>query len=349
MPVGTQASVKAISPRELRELNAPVILSNTYHLAVRPGKDLIAEAGGLHRFMSWDRAILTDSGGYQVFSLAKLRRLTEEGVTFQNHIDGAPCKLTPESVLDLQRTFGSDIAMVLDECPPAGCSEDYARKSLMLTHRWAERAALWLKANPPARDEEGRHPLVFGIVQGSVYPELRKRSADYLTSLDFPGYAIGGVSVGESEPQMMLAVESAVPYLPEEKPRYTMGLGTPRQMVEMVARGVDLFDCVLPTRVARNGTAYIPGGTLHIRNAAFLDDFRPVQEGCLCPACQEFSRAYIRHLVKADEILGLRLLTLHNLHFYLSLMREARGHILNGTFGRFYREQIELAGLSCSG
>ncbi len=334
MPVGTRGTVKAVSPEELRALGAHVILSNTYHLSVRPGSALIREAGGLHKFMGWDRVILTDSGGFQVFSLAKLRRLTEVGVTFQNHVDGGRCELTPENVMEIQRDLGSDIAMVLDECPPYGCTQEYAAVSMALTHRWAERTKNWLEKNSSYRP-----PLVFAIAQGSVFPELRKQSAEFLAGLDFDGYAIGGVSVGESEQEMMSAVESCCPNFPINKPRYAMGLGTPEQIVELIARGVDLFDCVLPTRVARNGTAFIPGGTLNIKNAEHAKSLIPIQEGCTCPACRTFTRAYIRHLVKCDEILGIRLISLHNLNFYLDLVRRARAAILNGTFASFRSSQ----------
>ncbi len=346
MPVGTQGTVKGVSPDELKALDAPVVLGNTYHLSVRPGAELIAEAGGLHKFMGWDRAILTDSGGFQVFSLAKLRKLTEKGVTFQNHVDGSPCELTPENVMETQRHLGSDIAMVLDECPPHGCSREYAANSLALTHRWAARAREWLCANPPQRDSSGRHPMVFAITQGSVFADLRRESAEYLGSLDFDGYAVGGVSVGETEEEMMFAVESAAPFLPTDKARYAMGLGTPPQLLKLVARGIDMFDCVLPTRVARNGTAFTNQGTLHLRNARHTRAFAPIEEGCECYACRNFTRAYVRHLLKTEELLGLRLVTLHNLHFYLNLMRRARCAILEGGYREFH-DQF-LAGYSGS-
>ena len=335
MPVGTQATVKAVSPDELRAMGARIILSNTYHLHVRPGEKVIAEMGGLHHFMGWDRAILTDSGGYQVFSLSKLRRITEEGVHFQNHLDGTPTFIGPETSMQIQRDLGSDVVMAFDECPPFPCSYEEAEKSLALTTRWERRSRDWWRTQP----EEGR-PLLFGIVQGSSHADLRERAARSLVEIGFDGYAVGGVSVGEPEPEMMKAVESSIPFLPENAPRYAMGLGTPPQLVEMVARGIDMFDCVLPTRIARNGTAFTAKGTMNLKNAPYISDPLPIEEGCTCPACSNFSRSYLRHLVKAEEILGLRLISLHNLHFYLSLMRRMRGAILDGSFAEFRREFV---------
>ena len=328
MPVGTQATVKAMSPDELRTVGAQVILANTYHLHVRPGEKRIARLGGLHQFMSWDRPILTDSGGFQVFSLARLRKITEEGVHFQNHLDGTPTFIGPETSMEIQRDLGSDIVMAFDECPPHPCTHEQAAKSLDLTLRWARRCKDWWK------NQENR-PLVFGITQGSGYAELREKSARGLVEIGFDGYAIGGVSVGEPEAEMFHAIESAVPFLPADHARYAMGLGTPPQIIEMIARGVDMFDCVLPTRLARNGTAFTARGTLNLKNAQFADDPAPMVEGCECHACQHFSRAYLRHLIKAEEILGLRLVSIHNLHFYLDLARQARAHILAGTFQEF--------------
>jgi len=330
MPVGTQGTVKAVSPAELHELHAQIILGNTYHLHVRPGEKLIARLGGLHRFAAWDRPILTDSGGFQVFSLAKLRKITPDGVHFQNHLDGTPTFIGPERSMEIQRDLGSDIVMAFDECPPHPCSREDAAKSLDLTLSWERRSRDWWHTQP----QENR-PLLFGIVQGSSYEDLRRRSADELVSIGFDGYAIGGVSVGEPEPEMMAAVEHAVPWLPADHARYAMGLGTPPQMIEMIARGVDMFDCVLPTRLARNGTAFTAGGTLALKNAGFAEDAAPIEEGCACHACRSFSRAYLRHLIKAEEILGLRLVSLHNLHFYLNLLRQARTAILEGTFASF--------------
>ena len=337
MPVGTQGSVKAVSPRELREMNAQIILGNTYHLFVRPGIHVMRHFEGLHNFMSWQGPILTDSGGFQVFSLAKLRKITEEGVHFQNHLDGTPCFIGPETAMDIQATLGSDIAMAFDECPPYPCEYDYAAKSLELTLRWAQRCRDWALARDAAGQPRG---AVFGIVQGATFAELRRTSAEALTAMDFDGYAIGGVSVGEPEAEMMAAVENAEPFLPANKARYAMGLGTPPQMLEMIARGVDMFDCVLPTRIARNGAAFTALGTLNLKNSPYIMDKGPIEEGCTCPACREFSRGYLRHLVKSEEILGLRLISLHNLHFYLNLMARARKAIEEGTFERFRRDFV---------
>jgi len=351
MPVGTQGSVKAVSPAELRELNAPIVLGNTYHLFVRPGVEVIKHLGGLHKFMNWDRVILTDSGGYQIFSLAKLRKITEAGVHFQNHVDGSPAFISPEGAMEIQATLGSDIAMVLDECPPWPCEYDYAAKSAEMTTRWAKRCKEWAQehafrtAKPKAADTaatttEQTRQLVFGIVQGATFERLRKQSAQAIVDLDFDGYAVGGVSVGEPEEEMFKAVESSEPILPADKPRYCMGIGTPPQLLEMIARGIDMFDCVLPTRLARNGTAFTFGGTINLKNAEFTKDKDPIDENCVCTACREFSRGYIRHLVKSEEILGLRLITLHNLHFYLDLMRQARAKIDNKAFDEFRSEFV---------
>jgi len=331
MPVGTQGSVKAVSPRELRELNAQIILGNTYHLFVRPGIDVIKHFGGLHKFMNWDGPILTDSGGYQIFSLAKLRKISEDGVQFQNHVDGRPAFISSEIAMEIQASLRSDIAMVLDECPPWPCERDYAAKSLEITTRWAKRCK-----EAPRQDRQ----LVFGIVQGATFEDLRREATEAIVAIGFDGYAIGGVSVGEPEEEMIRAVESSEPFLPKDKPRYAMGLGTPPQLLEMIARGMDMFDCVLPTRLARNGTAFTSTGTLNLKNAEFTMDKRPIEKGCACPTCREFSRGYIRHLIKAEEILGLRLITLHNLHFYLELMRQARAKIDNGTFDDFRHEFV---------
>jgi queuine tRNA-ribosyltransferase len=356
IPVGTQGSVKAVSPRELREITAQIILSNTYHLFVRPGLEVIKHFGGLHRFMNWDGPILTDSGGYQIFSLAKLRKITEEGVHFQNHVDGTPAFISPEIAMEIQTALGSDIGMVLDECPPYPCEHDYAEKSLEMTTRWAKRSkaanAQCSTLNVQRSTEEAdlsaiRNPqsaikrqLLFGIVQGATFDDLRKASAEAIVDLSFDGYAIGGVSVGEPEKEMMGAVEASEPFLPSDKPRYAMGLGTPPQMLEMVARGIDMFDCVLPTRLARNGTAFTSAGTLNLKNAKFTFDKGPIEQDCACPACREFTRGYIRHLIKAEEILGLRLITLHNLQFYLDLMKRARAKIEAGTFDEFRKNFV---------
>ena len=343
MPVGTQGSVKAVSSRELGELNTQIVLGNTYHLFVRPGLDVIRHFGGLHSFMNWDGPILTDSGGYQIFSLAKLRKITEEGVHFQNHVNGTPAFISPEIAMEIQTALGSDIAMVLDECPPWPCDYDYAARSGELTTRWARRCKRAVEAgvSPANLKNAGgaatakANPLLFGIVQGATFPELRKQSALAAVEIGFDGYAIGGVSVGEPEEEMMCAVEASAPFLPDNKPRYAMGLGTPPQLLELIARGMDMFDCVLPTRLARNGTAFAATGTLNLKNAEFARDKNPIEQDCACPACQDYTRGYIRHLIKAEEILGLRLITLHNLHFYLELMRQARAAIENGTFNEF--------------
>lgn len=336
MPVGTQGTVKAVSPRELRELEAQIILGNTYHLFVRPGLEVMRRFGGLHRFMGWDGPILTDSGGFQVFSLAKLRRITPEGVHFQNHLDGAPCFIGPETSMEIQEVLGSDIVMAFDECPPHPCTHEEAERSLELTLGWERRSIDWWSR----RETASPRPLLFGIVQGSSHEDLRARSARELVAMGWDGYAVGGVSVGEPEHEMMKAVEFAVPHLPADRPRYAMGLGTPPQMVEMVARGIDMFDCVLPTRIARNGTAFTARGTINLKNACFTMDEGPIEDGCACPACAGFSRAYLRHLVKAEEILGLRLITLHNLHFYLGLMARVRRALEEGSFAEFRREFV---------
>ncbi len=346
MPVGTQGSVKGVSPRELRELNAQIVLGNTYHLFVRPGLNVIKHFGGLQNFMNWDGPILTDSGGYQIFSLAKLCKITEEGVEFQNHIDGAKAFISPEIAMEIQTLLGGDIAMALDECVPYPCEYDYAAQSAEMTTRWARRCKEWKQRNdetakrgfadsvPRPRDRLA-DSMLFGIVQGATFEDLRKESAQAIRDLDFDGYAIGGVSVGEPEEEMMRAVEWAEPFLPGNKPRYAMGLGTPPQLLELIARGMDMFDCVLPTRLARNGTAFTAMGTINLKNAEFILDKNPIEENCACEACRDFSRGYIRHLIKAEEILGLRLITLHNLHFYLNLMKQARTEIEKGTFDQF--------------
>jgi queuine tRNA-ribosyltransferase len=345
MPIGTQGSVKAVSPLELRELSAQIILGNSYHLFVRPGLDVIKHFGGLHNFMSWNGPILTDSGGFQIFSLAKLRKISDDGVGFQNHVDGSPAFISPEIAMEIQAALGSDIAMVLDECIPYPCEYDYAARSAELTTRWAKRCKE-RKGRKDAR-VNGRitdsplhsfaDSLLFGIIQGGTFDDLRRASAQAIVELDFDGYAIGGVSVGEPEEEMMRAVESAEPFLPTDKPRYAMGLGTPPQLLEMIARGIDMFDCVLPTRLARNGTAFTAAGTLNLKNAEFALDKRPIEENCACLACRDFTRGYIRHLIKTEEILGLRLITLHNLHFYVNLMSQARSEIHGGSFDQFRR------------
>jgi queuine tRNA-ribosyltransferase len=332
MPVGTQGSVKTLHPAELELLDARIILGNTYHLWLRPGHETIRQLGGLHRFANWRRPILTDSGGFQVWSLAKLRKISEEGVRFQSHLDGTRLLLTPELSMEIQAALGSDVAMLFDECPPYPCDKAYAARSLELTQRWATRCKDWIHTHQPRSGDGRQHH--FGIVQGSVYAELREQSARGLVDLDLDGYAIGGVSVGEPEEEMFRAIEHSVPFLPETKPRYAMGLGTPPQILEMIARGVDLFDCVIPTRVARHGMAFTLDGPLHIRNQIHARDPRPLCE-CAHPHVAGFSRAYLRHLFHAGEILGLRLLSFHNLHFYLRLVAGAREAIAAGNFTEF--------------
>ncbi len=338
MPVGTQGTVKSLHPDELVALGAQIVLGNTYHLFLRPGMEVIAAMGGLHGFSRWERPILTDSGGYQVFSLAKLRKITEQGVRFQSHHDGSACFIGPEESMEIQATLGSDIAMAFDECPPYPCERSYAEESLELTLRWARRCRSWVDANQPVTG--GGRQQHFGIVQGSVYAELRERSAKELQEIGFDGYAVGGVSVGEPEDEMFRAIENSVPFLPEGMPRYAMGLGTPAQILQMVSRGVDMFDCVMPTRLARHGTAMTLDGMINLKNQKFEMDASPL-DSVTHPLCEGFSRGYIRHLIKAKEILGMRLISLHNLHFYLSLLEQARAAILHGDFSSFRDTFIE--------
>ena len=341
MPVGTQGSVKTLHPDELRLLDAEIILGNTYHLWLRPGEEVIHQLGGLHQFSAWERPLLTDSGGFQVWSLAKLRKITEQGAHFQNHLDGTPMLLTPEKSMEIQASLGSDIAMLFDECPPYPCERAYAEHSTGLTSRWAERCLSWHREHSASHFPLSRHPLTsarrqqtFAIVQGSVYADLREQSARDLCSLGFDGYAIGGVSVGEPEREMFNAIDHTEPFLPASKPRYAMGLGTPPQILEMIGRGVDMFDCVHPTRSARHGLAFTADGPIHIKNARFRGDSAALTEDCH-PHLAQFSRAYLRHLFKAGEMLALRLLSFHNLDFYLRLMRRAREAIEAGSFKDF--------------
>jgi queuine tRNA-ribosyltransferase len=331
MPVGTQASVKALDPRELVEMGTQIILGNTYHLNIRPGLDIIRAAGGLHKFMNWPMPILTDSGGFQVFSLAKIRKIKAHGVEFRSHLDGSLLFIGPKESMEIQRVLGSDIAMVFDECPPHDAPAKEQRHAVERTIRWARECR---------EQPRGEGQKVFGIVQGGNNPALREECAKAIVPMDFDGYAIGGVSVGEPEPEMLQAIEYTVPHLPAHKARYAMGLGTPAQMLELIARGVDMFDCVLPTRVARNGTAYTRRGAIGIKGGQFKADFRPIEEGCDCFACQRFTRAYLRHLLNVNEILGLRMLSVHNSHMYLKTMADARAHLAAGTFAEFYREFI---------
>lgn len=332
MPVGTCGTVKAMTNQELEGLGAEIILGNTYHLNLRPGMELMAEAGGLHRLMNWKKSILTDSGGFQVFSLAKLRKKSLDGVLFQSHIDGSRHFIGPVESMAIQRTIGSDIAMCFDECTHYPATYDEAAKSLELTLRWAAMC----REQPRA---EGQ--LVFGIVQGSTYPDLRRHSIAELKKLDFDGMAVGGVSVGECEQLMVDVLDCCQPELPPELPHYLMGVGTPRQLIIGMLRGIDMFDCVLPTRMGRNGSAYTPEGTIPIKAARYARDWSPIQEGCTCYACQNHSRAYIRHLLHTGEILGARLMTIHNLHFFINLARQARQHLEAGTFATFAQEVIE--------
>ncbi len=331
MPVGTQATVKTMTPEELKELGAGIILSNTYHLFLRPGADLVKEAGGLHAFMHWDGAILTDSGGFQVFSLGDLRKIKEEGVEFRSHLDGSRRFLSPEIATEVQMALGSDIVMAFDECAPYPCSHEYAKDSLERTTRWAERCRNTLTTT----DRQG----LFGIVQGGVYKDLREQSAAEITELDLPGYAVGGLSVGEPKEIMYEVLEYTVPLLPKDKPRYLMGVGSPDALIEGVMRGIDMFDCVLPTRIARNGTAMTRFGKLVVRNAVAARDFSPIDPTCDCYTCRNYSRAYVRHLLKTDEILGLRLMTIHNLRFLQNLMREIREAIAENRLPE-YREKF---------
>ncbi len=329
MPVGTQATVKGMSPAEMLELDCEILLGNTYHLNDRPGPDLIERLGGLHEFMGWDRAILTDSGGYQVFSLGAMNKITDEGVSFRSHSDGSKHFIGPKESMEIQRKLGSDIAMVFDECPPYPSEKEYACKAVRRTLDWA---AICREA-PRA---EGQ--LFFGIAQGSVYADLREECAKALVDMEFDGYAIGGVSVGEPDELIIRGVEDTVDHLPVEKPRYLMGVGEMAQMVESVARGVDMFDCVMPTRQARNGTVSTRRGRYPVKAALYKEDTRPLEEGCTCYACKNFTRAYVRHLLNVGEILGLRLITMHNLHCYLEFMREMRKSIEEGRFAEFRAE-----------
>jgi queuine tRNA-ribosyltransferase len=324
-PVGTQATVKTMTPRDLREIGASLILANTYHLFLRPGVDLIAEFGGLHSFMGWPGPILTDSGGYQVFSLAVMRKVDPDGVTFRSHIDGSLHRLTPEAAIAAQEGLGADIIMCLDECPEPH-DRAYNEAALQRTHAWAVRCKAAQRRPSQA---------LFGIVQGGIFPDLRLESARTLRALDFPGYAVGGLSVGETKEEMYAILDQVVPELPTDRPRYLMGVGAPDDIVEAVARGVDIFDCVLPTRVARNGGLFTRQGRINLRNARYGADPLPVEPGCDCYACRHHSRAYLRHLFKAGEILGLHLATVHNLRFMERLMTEIRLHIRAGAFAAF--------------
>lgn len=337
MPVGTQATVKTMSPEELKQMDAHIILSNTYHLHLRPGEKIVEQAGGLHSFMNWDRPILTDSGGFQVFSLSDMRKITEEGVHFRSHLDGSALFISPEKSIAIQNALGADIIMAFDECPPYPASYDYLKDSLERTTRWAERC---LEAHRRPQEQ-----ALFGIVQGGMDESLRRLSAEQLTSLDFPGYAIGGLSVGEPKQMMYDVLDFTVPFLPADKPRYLMGVGSPDALLEGAIRGIDMFDCVLPTRIARNGTIMTSEGRLVVRNAKFANDMSPLDPNCDCYTCQHYTRAYIRHLIKADETFGLRLTTYHNLHFLLQLMRNIRQAIAEDRLLTFKEQFFEQYGL----
>ena len=330
MPVGTQATVKGMSPEELKSIDAQIILSNTYHLYMRPGNDIVKEAGGLHNFMNWDRPILTDSGGFQVFSLSDLRNIKEEGVTFKSHIDGSKHFFTPEMATKVQNDLGADIIMAFDECIPYPADFNYAKNSLERTTRWAKRC----KDTHKNTDKQA----LFGIVQGGMYKELREQSAYELLELDFPGYAIGGLSVGEPADEMYAMLDCTVPLLPQDKPRYLMGVGSPDYLIEGALRGIDMFDCVLPTRIGRNGTVLTSKGKVIIRDAAYARDYSTLDPECDCYCCKNFSRAYIRHLIKAGEVLGIRLTAWHNLRFLLKLMEDVRQAITEDRLGDFRNE-----------
>ncbi|MCD2256764.1 tRNA guanosine(34) transglycosylase Tgt [Agrilactobacillus fermenti] len=338
MPVGTLASVKSMAPEELKEMGANIILSNTYHLWLRPGEEIVKKAGGLHQFMNWDRGVLTDSGGFQVFSLAENRNITEKGVTFKNHLNGAKMFLSPEKALQIENDLGADIIMSLDECPPFFESYEYVRDSVARTSRWAERG---LKAH---RDPEKQG--LFGIVQGAGFQDLRTQSAKDLVSLDFPGYAIGGLSVGESKSEMNRVLDFTTPLLPEQKPRYLMGVGSADALIDGVIRGIDMFDCVLPTRIGRNGTAMTSQGRVVVKNAKYAEDFTPLDPNCDCYTCRNYTRAYIRHLIKSDEIFGLHLTSYHNLYFLLHLMQQVRQAIMDDNLLEFRQDFFEAYGFN---
>ena len=332
MPVGTLATIKGLSPEELKEMGADVVLANTYHLWLRPGEDLVAEAGGLHKFMNWDKGILTDSGGFH------MRKITEEGVHFRNHINGEKLFLSPEKAIHIENQLGADIIMSFDECPPFDQSYDYVKRSIERTTRWAERG---LRAHQRPQDQ-----ALFGILQGAGYKDLRLAHAQDMIAMDFPGYSIGGLSVGESKEEMNEVLDYLTPVMPKHKPRYLMGVGSPDSLIDGVIRGVDMFDCVLATRIARNGTCMTSQGRLVVKNAQYARDFRPIDEKCDCYTCKHYSRAYIRHLIKCDEIFGLRLASIHNVHFLLNLMKQVRYHIENDSLLDFRQAFFEEYGYS---
>ncbi len=332
MPVGTQATVKSLTPADLTDdIKASIILGNTYHLMLRPGADLVEKMGGLHRFMAWEKPILTDSGGFQVWSLGDLRKIEEHGVRFRSHIDGAEIFLGPKQSMHIQRQLGSDIVMAFDECTPYPASVDEANASMQMSMRWAAECRMHLPVN--------NHQALFGIVQGGMYPDLRLESLDAVAAIDFEGIAIGGLSVGEPKEEMLAMLDALAPHLPADKPHYVMGVGTPDDLIEGVDRGIDMFDCVMPTRNARNGTLFTDNGKLNIKNLCHAEDEQPIMEGCSCYTCTHFSRAYLRHLYMAKEILSSRLNTLHNLHYYCDLMQRARTALEDGNWPEF-RDQF---------
>ena len=331
-PVGTQATVKAVMPRDLREIGASLVLSNTYHLYLRPGDELVAQMGGLHRFMAWDGPMLTDSGGFQVFSLDALRKIDDDGVTFRSHLDGSTHRFTPEKSIQIQHNLGADVIMAFDECPPP-LDRAVVTKAVERTHAWALRSR-----DEHERDGDLNRQALFGIVQGGIFADLRAHSAEFLTALDLPGYAVGGLAVGESKADMLITLEQTVPLLPTNKPRYLMGVGSPEDLVNGVSRGIDIFDCVLPTRLARHSTAMTRHGNVNAAAVKFATDDKPIEDGCTCYCCTHFSRAYVRHLFKTEELLGYTLLSLHNLTLLTTLMREMRAAIEDGTFAAYAAE-----------
>jgi queuine tRNA-ribosyltransferase len=341
MPVGTQATVKTLDQHDLIEAQAQIILGNAYHLYLRPGHELIDRMGGLHQFMNWSRPILTDSGGFQVFSLGDLNKISEEGVRFQSHLDGSSHLFTPESVMEIEHGLGADIIMAFDECTPYPCEHDYAEKSMRMTLRWAERC---IKRHQELSAQRTHRPpqALFGIVQGSVYPDLRRTCAQELIQMDLPGYAIGGLAVGEPRDSMFDVIRETTPLLPNDKPRYLMGVGLPNDLVEAVGAGADMFDCVVPTRNARNGTVFTRNGRLRLRNAAHAEDPQPLESDCACKTCTHYSRAYLRHLFKTNEVLGMHLATFHNVFFFQQLMRDMRDAIISGHFAAWQADFFAL-------
>ena len=339
MPVGTQGTVKAVNQNFLEhDIKAQIVLSNTYHLYLRPGTEILEKAGGLHSFMNWQKPILTDSGGYQVYSLSSLRKLKEDGVEFRSHLDGSSHFFSPQKVIQIQRSIGSDVMMVLDECTPYPCDYDYAEKSSELTSRWT---ALSKDAFENSKPLYGHSQFLFGIIQGSIYKDLRERSALELKKLDFDGYAIGGLAVGEPSEEMYDITDFTTDFMPEDKPRYLMGVGRPENILESIERGIDMFDCVMPTRNARHAVLFTNNGVLTLTNSQFKDDFKKVDESCDCYTCKNYSRAYLRHLFNAGELLALELASIHNLHFYISLMNDARERILDGSFKEWKIKTVE--------